>query len=100
MQIMETLARVELTDGLTLSQLVGETMDRMPRDATIIAILPKVTAETAITLAPHSPQNRNPSGFSKPQAGQPEGRRCPQPPQKRSPGGLSKRQWGHSTRAF
>ena len=50
MQIMKTLARVELTDGLTLSQLVGETMDRMPRDATIIAILPNVPTETAITL--------------------------------------------------
>ncbi len=49
-QIMETLARVELTDGLTLSQLVGETMDRLPRDATVIAILPKVTTDTAITL--------------------------------------------------
>jgi len=50
LQILETLARVELTDGLTLSQLVGETRDRLPRDATIIAILPQVTTETAITL--------------------------------------------------
>ncbi|MCA9143347.1 MAG: DUF58 domain-containing protein [Planctomycetales bacterium] len=50
MQIMESLARVELTDGLTLSQLVGETADRLPRDATIIAILPQVTTESAITL--------------------------------------------------
>ncbi len=50
LQILETLARVELTDGLTLAQLVGETRDRLPRDATIIAILPTVTTETAITL--------------------------------------------------
>jgi uncharacterized protein (DUF58 family) len=50
MQILETLARVELTDGLTLPQLVGETRDQLPRDATIIAILPQVTTETAITL--------------------------------------------------
>lgn len=50
MQILETLARVELTDGLTLPQLIGETMDQLPRDATVVAILPQVTTETAITL--------------------------------------------------
>ena len=50
MQILETLARIELTDGLTLTQLVGETTSRMPRDATVVVILPQVTAETAITL--------------------------------------------------
>lgn len=49
-QILEALARVELTDGLTLPQLVGETMDQLPRDATVIAILPRVTTEIAITL--------------------------------------------------
>lgn len=50
LQILETLARVELTDGLTLPQLVQETMSRLPRDATVIAILPKVTTEHAIAL--------------------------------------------------
>jgi uncharacterized protein (DUF58 family) len=50
MQILETLARVELTDGLSLPQLIGETMTRLPRDATVVTILPAVTAETAITL--------------------------------------------------
>ena len=50
MQIFEALARVELTDGLTLQQLVAETASDLPRDATVIAILPKATAETAITL--------------------------------------------------
>jgi uncharacterized protein (DUF58 family) len=50
-QILETLARVELTDGLTLSQLIGETSSQMPRDATVIVILPEVTPENAIALA-------------------------------------------------
>ncbi len=39
-RILETLARVELTDGLTLPQLIEETASRMPRDATVIAIVP------------------------------------------------------------
>lgn len=50
LQILEMLARVELTDGLTLPQLINETMSRLPRDATVIAILPQVTTEQAITL--------------------------------------------------
>ena len=50
MRILETLARVELTDGLTFGQLVTETASRLPRDATVLAILPSVTEETAITL--------------------------------------------------
>lgn len=50
MRILETLARVELTDGLTLSQLVLEAARRLPRDATVVAILPRVTAEEAIAL--------------------------------------------------
>lgn len=50
MQILETLARVELTDGLTLPQLILESTSRMPRDASVIVILPKVTMETAIAL--------------------------------------------------
>jgi uncharacterized protein (DUF58 family) len=49
-QILETLARVELTDGLTLPQLIGETASRMPRDASVIVILPQVTPEFAIAL--------------------------------------------------
>jgi hypothetical protein len=39
-RILETLARVELTDGLSLAQLIEETASRMPRDATVIAIVP------------------------------------------------------------
>jgi uncharacterized protein (DUF58 family) len=49
-RIRETLARVELTDGLTLAQLATETTSRLPRDATIVAVLPDVPEETAIAL--------------------------------------------------
>lgn len=48
--ILEALARVELTDGLSFDQLVLETISRLPRDATVIAVLPKVTPETALVL--------------------------------------------------
>ena len=50
LRIFETLARLELTDGLTLAQLIGETTSRLPRDATLVAILPAVSEEAAITL--------------------------------------------------
>ena len=50
MRILETLARVELTDGLTFAQLVSEADSRLPRDATIVALLPDVPPETAIAL--------------------------------------------------
>jgi uncharacterized protein (DUF58 family) len=48
--IRETLARVELTDGLTFAQLVLETASRLPRDATVVALLPDVPVETALAL--------------------------------------------------
>jgi uncharacterized protein (DUF58 family) len=48
--IRETLGRVELTDGLTFAQLLIEAADRLPRDATVIAILPEVSVETALAL--------------------------------------------------
>ena len=50
MRILETLARVELTDGLSLPQLINETESRLPRDASVIAILPRVDEEHAIAL--------------------------------------------------
>lgn len=50
-RILETLARVELSDGLTLSQLVIETSSRLPRDATVIALLGEASAETALALS-------------------------------------------------
>jgi uncharacterized protein (DUF58 family) len=49
-QILEALARVEKTDGLSFAQLVRETASRLPQSATVIAVLTAVTAETAIAL--------------------------------------------------
>ena len=49
-RLLEALARLELTDGLTFPQLVLEATSRLPRDATIVAILPAVPHETAIAL--------------------------------------------------
>jgi hypothetical protein len=49
-RILETLARMELTDGLPLPALIEETASRMPRDATVIAILPPGSTESAIAL--------------------------------------------------
>jgi hypothetical protein len=49
-RIFEALARVELTDGLTFSQLVLEVSGHLPRDATVAVVLSEVTLETAITL--------------------------------------------------
>ncbi|HZN33224.1 MAG TPA: DUF58 domain-containing protein [Pirellulaceae bacterium] len=50
MRILETLARVELTDGLPLPALIDEASSRMPRDATVIAILPPGSRESAAAL--------------------------------------------------
>jgi uncharacterized protein (DUF58 family) len=49
-RIREMLARVELTDGLSFAQFVLEVMPRLPRDATVLAILGDVTVEVAVTL--------------------------------------------------
>src|SRR5262249_47419272 len=49
-RIRETLARVELTDGFTFADLVLETAGRLPRDATVVAVLPHVPVETALAL--------------------------------------------------
>ena len=49
-RIRATLARVELTDGLTLAQLVLEATPRLPRDATVVAVLPAVRVEAALAL--------------------------------------------------
>jgi uncharacterized repeat protein (TIGR01451 family) len=49
-RIREALARVELTDGLTLAQLVAEAAHRLPRDATVLAVLPDAPPETALAL--------------------------------------------------
>jgi uncharacterized protein (DUF58 family) len=50
MRILETLARVELTDGLRFHELVSEAGSDLPRDASIIAVLSSITDETAIAL--------------------------------------------------
>ena len=50
MRILETLARVELTDGLSFAQLTTEAASDLPRDATVIALLSSVTMETAVAL--------------------------------------------------
>lgn len=49
-RMREMLARVELTDGLTFPQLLEETVSRLPRDATVVAVLPDVPVETALAL--------------------------------------------------
>jgi uncharacterized protein (DUF58 family) len=50
MRILETLARAELTDGLSLAGLISEAGSRLPRDATVVAIVTTVTEETAVAL--------------------------------------------------
>jgi uncharacterized protein (DUF58 family) len=50
MRIMETLARAELTDGLDFPQLVNDTISRLPRDATVVAILTSANPAAMITL--------------------------------------------------
>jgi uncharacterized protein (DUF58 family) len=56
--IRELLARVELADGLPFAQFVIEITPRLPRDATVIAILPHVPEQTALALG-----NLRRSGF-------------------------------------
>ena len=49
-QIREALARLELTDGLHFAELILEVGARLPREATVIAILPGVSVETSVAL--------------------------------------------------
>lgn len=48
--IREVLARLELTDATTFAGMVLEVAPRLPKDATLIAVLPRVPVETAIAL--------------------------------------------------
>ena len=50
-QILQTLARVELSDGLPVADLLLEMAGRIPRDATLIAILPDATPEATLALS-------------------------------------------------
>jgi uncharacterized repeat protein (TIGR01451 family) len=49
-RIRETLARVELSDGLSFERLLIEIEPRLSRDATIVAIVAEVTPEIAVSL--------------------------------------------------
>jgi hypothetical protein len=48
--ILETLTRLEHTDGLDFSGMVREVGSRIPRDATVVAVLRKVTPDIAVSL--------------------------------------------------
>jgi uncharacterized repeat protein (TIGR01451 family) len=58
-RIREMLARVEMTDGLKFAEMVLTAAGRLPRDATLVAVLPDVSFETAIALG-----NLRRSGFA------------------------------------
>ena len=49
-RIVDSLARVELTDGLELPSLILESAARMPRDASVVVILPRANEKVAIAL--------------------------------------------------
>ncbi len=49
-QIREALARLELSELMSFSRLIIETAPRLPRDATVLAILPTASVETALAL--------------------------------------------------
>jgi uncharacterized protein (DUF58 family) len=49
-RIRTMLARAELNDGLTFPELLIEAQSRLPRDATVIALVPSVSEQTAIAL--------------------------------------------------
>jgi uncharacterized repeat protein (TIGR01451 family) len=50
LRILEALARVELTDGLGFPQLIAETACRLPRDATVIAVVSALSPDIAAAL--------------------------------------------------
>jgi uncharacterized protein (DUF58 family) len=49
-KIREALARLELSDGMTFPGLILEATPRLPRDATVIAVLAAVPVETSASL--------------------------------------------------
>jgi uncharacterized protein (DUF58 family) len=49
-RILESLARLELTSGLPLPALIEEAASRIPRDATVIAIVPPKSQDAALAL--------------------------------------------------
>lgn len=58
-RIRETLARLELADGLSAAELLVECSSRLPRDATIVCVMAEALEETAIALG-----NLRRSGFA------------------------------------
>ena len=49
-EILETLARLEQTDGLEFSAMLAATVSQISRDATVVPVLRRVTPEIAIAL--------------------------------------------------
>ena len=47
LRILQTLARLELTDGLDFPGLLAEAAMQLPRDATVVAVLSHITPEAA-----------------------------------------------------
>ncbi|MBL9173411.1 MAG: DUF58 domain-containing protein [Verrucomicrobiales bacterium] len=50
-RILQCLARLEPTDGLSFPSLLAEVSSRLPRNASVIAILQDVSEETAVALS-------------------------------------------------
>jgi uncharacterized protein (DUF58 family) len=48
--LLEAIARLETTDGLAFSELISEAGSRLRRDATVVALLPKVDEAAALAL--------------------------------------------------
>jgi len=49
-QILETLARLEHTDGLEFSEMLAAAISQIPRDATVVPVLRQVTEPVAVAL--------------------------------------------------
>ena len=49
-QILETLARLEHTNGLDFHEMLAEAGSEIPRDATVVAVLRRVTPASAAAL--------------------------------------------------
>jgi uncharacterized protein (DUF58 family) len=50
LRILETLGRLEQTDGLDFAGLLQEAAMQIPRDATLVAVISRVTPEMALAL--------------------------------------------------
>ncbi|MFQ6133536.1 MAG: DUF58 domain-containing protein, partial [Armatimonadota bacterium] len=51
LEMMETLARLELSDGLTMAKMLAAEYVRLPRDAALILIVPRVPTDLAEMIA-------------------------------------------------